>query len=77
MTTIREHRIARDMSQAVLAARSGLSLPAISRLENGRPILPITLKLVCQALEISPDDVTGVNLYSAVQMAAKRKKRGA
>lgn len=75
MTTIREYRLARNWSQADLAAHSGLSVPAISRLERGQPITITTLKLVCQALEISREQVTGVNIHSAVQAAAERDAR--
>ena len=75
MPTIRELRLERDMSQAALAARSGLSIPVISRMENGHAVQPYAFKLVCQALEVSPSTITGVNVSSAVQAAAKRKKR--
>jgi transcriptional regulator with XRE-family HTH domain len=75
MPTLAELRTERNLSQIDLAGLTGLSTSAISRLENGHPIQKTTLTLVCQALGVSPSDVTGVNLYSAVQAAAKRKKR--
>lgn len=75
MPTIKELRLERNLSQAALAALSGVSTPAISRMENGHAIQPYVLTFVCQALGVSPKDITGVNLYSAVQTAQRRKRR--
>jgi transcriptional regulator with XRE-family HTH domain len=74
MPTPYEIRVSKDLTQAYVAEKAGLSIATISRMENGQRITKDNLKKVCQVLEVSIEDVTGVNVYSAVQSAAKRKK---
>lgn len=79
MPTPYELRVQQNLSQRQLAELAGVSTPTISRMENGHNILVDKFKDICRALGVSPQEVTGVNVYSAVQAraVAKRKKANA
>lgn len=79
MPTPYELRVQKNLSQRQLAKLAGVSTPTISRMENGHNILEDKFNGICQALGVSPREVTGVNVYSAVQAraVAKRKKASA
>jgi non-specific serine/threonine protein kinase len=54
--SLREHRLARLMTQAELAERAGLSARAISDLERGlKTPQPATIRLLIDALDLAPD----------------------
>jgi len=69
--SIRAIREREGISQMQLATRAGVSLPVISRMETGKPVQSISFRVVCQALGVDPDAVTGVNLYSGLRKAKK------
>lgn len=75
MVTLKEARINKDISQVELARMAGTSQRLVSRAESGKTILKETLVKICAALDISPDDVTGVDALSRVGIAARRTKR--
>ena len=55
---IRDIRIQKGMSQADLAVKAKLSLPAVSAVENARSkIWLITFAKIAEALEVSADDI--------------------
>lgn len=64
MSTIRELRLARGISQNDLAYVSGLSYGAISRMERGKPVQRTTFHVVCNVLGVTPENVTGVVLVN-------------
>lgn len=68
--TIREARLARGWSQEELAYRSLVSFGTVNRLENGHPVSIQSLRRVCQALEIDPQSVEGVNIAPRVKRPA-------
>lgn len=75
--TIKELRL-RDgyrWSQVRLGIEAGVSTPVISRIENGLPVLEISLRQVCNALNVSVESVEGVKTYSALETAQARKPR--
>jgi transcriptional regulator with XRE-family HTH domain len=67
---LRRHREDTGLTQEALAARSGLSVNAISMLERGRRIRPrpITVRLLADALEL--DDADRAALMAAAQAEA-------
>lgn len=67
MSTIRELRVARNMPQAELAARAGISYPVINRMENGKPVNRLSFELVCKVLGVNPADIEGVVLSRRVR----------
>lgn len=73
MPNIRELRVRQDLSQSALAALAGVSKQTIFRAEAGRPIHRVVAQAICQALQVSLDQVEGINLFSAVQ--AHNRKR--
>ena len=75
MPTLTEIRISKDLTQSMVAEMAGISAATVNRLENGRPVQKSTFISICRALDVSPQDVTGVNLHSGVRAAAKRKKK--
>jgi transcriptional regulator with XRE-family HTH domain len=60
MPTIREWRERRGLSQQELADKALVSIPAISRLENERPVSRATFRRVCKALDVKESEVSGV-----------------
>lgn len=66
MPTIREIRESKGLSQTDLAVKSGVSIGTIGRIERQEPVQKSTVILVCQALNISPDNVEGVNIVNRV-----------
>lgn len=58
MTTIRELRERKRWSQQRLAIESGLAIATISRIENGRPLMPSTKRVLADALGVRPEDIT-------------------
>jgi transcriptional regulator with XRE-family HTH domain len=72
MPTIRELRQARGWSQFDLANASGVSNTAISRLERGIAVNRSTFRLLCIALNVPMEDVTGVVVSDKVAAARRR-----
>lgn len=59
---IRKERQRQKLSQAVLAEKAGLSLPAISEIENGRTSMRLyTFARLIEVLSVSPDDILRLN----------------
>lgn len=55
---IREIRLSKGMSQAALAEKAHLSLPALNSIENARSrVWLITFARIAEALEVSADDL--------------------
>lgn len=67
MLTLRELRVKRDWTQDELAGFAGVGPQTVWRAEAGRAINKKTARALCKALEVSLEDVSGLNLYSAVQ----------
>ena len=64
---IKEIRTAKGLSQADLADKAKLSPPVISSLENGRSkIWLITFAKVCEALQVSANDVLRLDTPAAI-----------
>lgn len=65
--TLREARRKRGWTQEVLAARSGVDQPTISRLENGGVQSPSwdTVAKLCKALAMRPEAVFPVDMRRA------------
>ena len=64
---IREIRISKGFSQAGLAEKAKLSPPVISSLENGRSkIWLITFAKVCEALQVSANDILRLDTPAAI-----------
>ena len=60
---IKECRLARHMSQAQLADKSGLSLPHISKIEHGKVALKLpTFICITEALQVSADTLLRSNV---------------
>lgn len=68
MSTLAELRVARGWSQVELAVKSGVSVGTVTRAENGRMIQKSGIILMCQALGVNVEDVTGVNLVQRVKI---------
>lgn len=75
MPTFSEIRVSQNLSQARVAELAGVSIATVNRAENGHAIQPDKFKAMCGVVGVSPNEVTGVIVYSAVQAAAKRKKK--
>ena len=73
MPTIREVRVERELPQCELARRAGCATGTIVRLEAGKPVSKKVLTAVCNVLEISPSEVTGVNLFVPVKHRTYRR----
>jgi transcriptional regulator with XRE-family HTH domain len=71
-TTIRKARYALHWRQSELAAAAGVSVPVISRMENGHPIQSTSFKLVCLALGVRPENIEGVTIYDALEASVQR-----
>lgn len=70
--TLSHLRTQKDWSQADLAERSGVSASTISRLENGGEARMATWKKLEKALG---GEIEGKKKFSAVQAAARRKRK--
>lgn len=73
---LRHHRAAANMTQEVLAERSGMSVEAISALERGvrRVPRPSTVELLVRALDLDP--LRREALVAAARAPAERDSRG-
>ena len=59
---IREIRVSKGMTQADLAEKAHLSLPAVSDIENARSKMwLITFARIAEALQVSADDILRLN----------------
>ena len=64
---IREIRVAKGISQADLAEKAKLSPPVISSIENGRSRMwLITFAKVCEALQVSANDILRLDTPAAI-----------
>ena len=64
---IRDIRVSKGISQADLAEAAKLSPPVISSLENGRSkIWLITFAKVCEALQVSANDILRLDTPAAI-----------
>lgn len=79
---LREHRLMMNLPQAVVAARSGVSLTAVKHLENGEGATLGTFVLVCRTLNqdhwiaaLEPKDVISPIAYADALKKATTKKR--
>ncbi len=59
---IREIRVKEGLTQAELAEKTGLSVPVISSIENAHSRIWLsTFASICEALQVSADDVLRLN----------------
>lgn len=65
--TIQQAREAKDMRQVDLASLVLVSVTSISRMENGKPVSKTMLKRICQALDVDPSNIEGVNIIPSVR----------
>ena len=66
---IREARLASKLSQQELAAKTNLSLPHISDIENGKKAMKLTTFVkIIEALQISADSVLRANVPEVNQL---------
>jgi transcriptional regulator with XRE-family HTH domain len=72
MVTIREIRIAKNLSQDRLSRLSGVSNMTIHRLEYGTPVKEESFLKVCQALGVDPKEIEDVQFSNMVERANKR-----
>ncbi len=72
--SITDLRLERNISQAELAARSGLSATTVVQAELGRAIFPSTLTKICRGLGVLPEDVDGVVTGRRLGRRVLRKK---
>ena len=64
---IREIRTSKGLSQADLAEKAKLSTPVISGIENGHSkVWLITFAKICEALQVSADDVLRLDTPAAI-----------
>lgn len=64
---IREIRTSKGLSQAYLAEKAKLSTPVISGIENGHSkVWLITFAKICEALQVSADDVLRLDTPAAI-----------
>ncbi len=75
MKTIRELRLEAGLTQTQLAFKVGVSTAVISRMELGKPVLPAYVKIVCDGLNVSVNEVEGVVVYSALAQAQRRDEK--
>lgn len=75
MPTPYDLRVSRDWTQGQLAEKAEVSTATISRMERGELIYKNNFLAICRALDATPEEVTGVNIYSAVQAKARRRKQ--
>jgi len=82
---IREHRLRKNITQAMLAERSAISLTAVKHLENGEGATLGSFVQVCRTLnldwwidEIEPkDSISPIAYADALKKAAGKKRRRA
>lgn len=67
---IKQILIDMDIDQQVLAQRSGLSEPTISRIMNGRPFTSETLGKLAKALDCHPVDLIEANGFHSPHVDA-------
>ncbi len=79
---LREHRLRRNMTQQMLAERSGISLTAVKHLERGEGATLGSFVLACRTLgqdwwigELEPKDSVSPIAYADALTAVMRKKR--
>lgn len=60
MSTIKELREKANLTQDELAYKAGINSSTISNMETGKPVRKLMVNLVCDALGVSSNDVTGV-----------------
>lgn len=79
---LREHRLRRNITQQMLAERSGLSLTAVKRLEKGEGATLGSFIQVCRTLgqdwwigELEPKDETSPIAYADALEKSRAKKR--
>ena len=75
MTTIREERARRHISQRKLAELANVSFSSVQRLEQGAPVTNRIAEAVCAALAIQREQVRGIVSYNAVQTALERRPK--
>ena len=64
---IKEIRVAKGLTQADVAEKANLSSPVISSLENGRSkIWLVTFAKICEALQVSANDILRLDTPSAI-----------
>lgn len=84
-TAVKERRLQKNVTQSLLAERSGLSLTVVKRLENGEGATLASFVLICRALnldwwigELEPKETVSPIAYAdALKKAAKKKRRRA
>lgn len=82
---LRERRLRQNMQQRVLAERSGISLTAVKRLENGDGATLGSFVLVCRTLGIDQwiadleprEEVSPIALADALRKSTAKKRRRA
>lgn len=76
--TVHEARIRRGLTQAQLAAQSGVNQTTISDIETGRHLNPRlnTITQLAKALEIAPSRLRFTAPEPRRKVAAKRDRRG-
>jgi transcriptional regulator with XRE-family HTH domain len=62
MSTVRELREGQKLSQMELAIKAQVSIPVISRMENGHVVSRNSFERVCKELGVDPAIVEGVNV---------------
>lgn len=79
---IREHRLRKNLSQLLLAQRSGVSLTVVKRLESGYGATLGSFALICRTLgqdgwieALHPQDVLSPIAYADALRKAEAKKR--
>lgn len=73
MSTAKELRESKGLSQSELSNISGLSTATISRLENGGEVLKSTVMALCAALGTSVHSITDVNIVNRVARRSREK----
>lgn len=71
MPTVKELRVSKGWSQQELATRAGVGIHAVGRLEKGDSVYKATLSQICQAIEVDPSEITGVNIVNRVAKSQK------
>lgn len=74
MPTLVELRVARRWSQGKLAKRANISRLTVNRAEQGYGIYAETFQKICKALEVSPEEITGIIIYDPLAPNLKTRK---
>ena len=69
MPTIKELREEKGLTQMELCQRAMVSISALSRMENGKPVNRLTFSRVCRALGVRMADVSGVDVIKRSKSA--------